>query len=145
MSMLPSPFPVPNLIMASEGGADVPGKPLQPAPHPAHQRDDSIPAVPSPPGRGRFTRDEILAILGEQASGTPIVELCRRYGVSTTTFFRWRKRYEPAAPNATRAEQSHIRQIEEENRQLKKLLAEAMLENAMIRESAGLGSLFGKK
>jgi putative transposase len=82
--------------------------------------------------KGRFTEEQIIGILREQEAGVQTVDVCRRHGISTTAFYRWKAKYGGLeVPEARR-----LRSLEEENRRLKKLLAETMLDNAMLKDIA---------
>lgn len=78
----------------------------------------------------RFSDEQIIAILTEQEAGVPTANVCRRHGVSSATFYKWKAKFGGLeVPEAKR-----LRQLVDENTKLKKLLAEAMLDNAMIKE-----------
>lgn len=77
----------------------------------------------------RFTTEQIIAILKEAEQGTgTILEVCRRHNISDATFYTWRKRYGGVQVNEAR----RLRDLERENSELKKLLAETMLEKTAI-------------
>ena len=78
----------------------------------------------------RFNEEQIVRILKEAESGVPVVDLCRKHGLSDATFYIWRKKYGGMGVNEAR----RLKSLEEENRQLKKLLAETVLENAAIKD-----------
>ena len=80
--------------------------------------------------RARFKEEQIIAFLKEVEAGAEIRELCRKHGVSEMTFHRWRKKYGGLEVSDARK----LKTIEDENRRLKKLLAETMLENAAIKD-----------
>ncbi len=70
--------------------------------------------------KSRFTTDQIVGILKEQEAGAMISELCRRHGISDNTFHRWKRKYGGMEiPDARR-----LKQLEEENRQLKRIVAD---------------------
>ena len=78
---------------------------------------------------GRFTTEQIIAILKEAELGTcTIAEVCRRHNISDATFYTWRKRYGGMQVN----EAKRLRELEKENTELKKLLAETLLEKTAI-------------
>jgi putative transposase len=91
-------------------------------------------------GKGRFSREQVIEILKEFERGTTVVALSRRYGISTTTFYKWRAKFSNAAHGGSdRAGQSSVEktrlaELEEENRRLKALLGTVVLENAGLRE-----------
>ena len=77
----------------------------------------------------RFTTEQIIAILKEGEQGTSsIAEVCRRHNISDATFYTWRRRYGGVQVNEAR----RLRELERENAELKKLLAETMLEKTAI-------------
>ena len=82
--------------------------------------------------RSRFTEEQIIGILREQEAGAPTADVCRRHGVSSATFYKWKSKFGGLEVSDAR----RLRQLEEENRRLKKLLADSMLDNAMLKEIA---------
>ena len=82
--------------------------------------------------RSRFSEEQIIAILREQEAGGKTVEVCRKHGVSGATFYKWKAKYGGMEVSDAR----RLRRLEEENSKLKKLLAQAMLDNAMLRDIA---------
>jgi putative transposase len=78
----------------------------------------------------RFTEEQIIAILREQEAGAKTAEVCRRHGISSATFYKWKAKYGGLDVSEAR----RMKSLEDENRRLKKLLAEAMLDNAMLKE-----------
>ena len=80
--------------------------------------------------RSRFSEEQIIAILKEQEAGLPTAEVCRRHGVSSATFYKWKAKF----GGLEVSEAKRLKQLEDENAKLKKLLAEAMLDNAMLKE-----------
>jgi len=82
--------------------------------------------------RSRFSEEQIIAILREQEAGAKTVEVCRKHGISDATFYKWKAKYGGMKVSDAR----RLRRLEEENTKLKKLLAEAMLDNAMLRDVA---------
>ena len=83
--------------------------------------------------KSRFSEDQIIGILKEHQAGIPVVDLCRKHGISDATFYTWRRKYGGMEVSDTRK----LKAVEEENRKLKKLLAEAMLDVATLREALG--------
>ena len=80
--------------------------------------------------RSRFTEEQIIGILREQEAGLKTAEVCRKHGVSPPTFYAWKAKYGGmSVPEAKR-----LKQLEDENVRLKKLLAEAMLDNAVLKD-----------
>ena len=79
---------------------------------------------------GRFSEEQIIAVLKEQESGMPTADVCRRHGISSATFYKWKSKYGGLEVSDAR----RLRQLEQENARLKKLLADSMLDNAMLKE-----------
>src|SRR5580704_14066311 len=73
--------------------------------------------------KSRFTEEQIIKVLKEHAAGLSAGELCRKYGISDATFYKWRSRYGGMEISDARK----LKALEDENRKLKKLLAETML------------------
>jgi len=83
--------------------------------------------------RPRFSDEQIIGILKEHQAGLSAVELCRKYGVSDATFYKWRSKYgDMDVPEAKR-----LKALEDENAKLKRLLAEAMLDVSTLKEMFG--------
>lgn len=80
--------------------------------------------------RSRFSEEQIIGILKEQEAGMPTADVCRRHGVSSATFYKWKAKYGGLEVSDAR----RLRQLEDENTKLKRLLADAMLDNAMLKE-----------
>ncbi len=80
--------------------------------------------------KSRFSEDQIIGILKERQAGLPVAELCRKHDVSDATFYTWRAKYGGMDVSDAR----RLKTLEEENRKLKKLLAEQMLDAATLRE-----------
>ncbi len=83
--------------------------------------------------KSRFTEDQIIGILKEHQAGIPTAELCRKHGISDATFYNWRSRYGGMEVSDAR----RLKSVEDENRRLKKLLAESMLDVATLKEALG--------
>lgn len=83
--------------------------------------------------KSRFTEEQIIGILREQEAGQKTADVCRRHGISEATFYAWKSKY----GGLDVSEAKRLKGLEDENSRLKKLLAEAMLDNAMLREVAG--------
>ena len=82
--------------------------------------------------RTRFTEEQIIQILRLHAGGAKPSELCRQHGISEATLYNWKAKYGGmTVPDARR-----LKTLEEENRRLKKLLAEAMLDHAALKDLA---------
>jgi putative transposase len=82
--------------------------------------------------RKRFSEEQIIGILRLHQAGAKLAELCRQHGISEATLYNWRNRYGGMQVSDAR----RLRSLEEENRKLKKLLAEAMLDNAVLKDIA---------
>ena len=80
--------------------------------------------------RSRFTTDQIVAILKEVEVGGQTGEACRRHGISEQTFYRWKSKY----GGMEASDAARLKGLEDENRRLKKLLAEAELDKAMLKD-----------
>jgi putative transposase len=82
--------------------------------------------------RTRFTEEQIIAVLREHESGAKTADVCRKHGVSQATFYKWKAKYGGLEVSDAR----RLKALEDENAKLKKLLAETMLDNAMLRDVA---------
>ncbi len=83
--------------------------------------------------KARFTEQQVIGILKEHEAGRATAELCRRHGIGDQTLYNWKARYGGLKPS----EASRLKGLEEESRHLKKLLAEAVMDNAVLRELLG--------
>ena len=81
----------------------------------------------------RFTEEQIVGVLHEAAGGTTVKELCRRHGITETTFYRWRAKYGGLQVSEAR----RLKTLEDENRRLKRLVADLSLDNAMLKDVVG--------
>lgn len=82
--------------------------------------------------RSRFTEEQIIGILKEQEAGQKTADVCRRHGVNPATFYKWKARY----GGLEVSDAKRLRALEDENARLKKLLADTMLDNAMLKDVA---------
>jgi len=80
--------------------------------------------------RSRFTEEQIIAILREQEAGAKTVEVCRRHGISDATFYNWKAKFGGMEPS----EAKRLKALEDENAKLKRLLADAMLDNSALKD-----------
>ncbi len=83
--------------------------------------------------RSRFSEEQIIGILKEHHAGFSAAELCRKHGISDATFYKWRSKY----GGMEVSDAKKLKSLEDENRRLKKLLAEQMLDNATLKEMLG--------
>ncbi|MBB5374553.1 putative transposase [Acidocella aromatica] len=80
----------------------------------------------------RFSEEQIIGILKEQDAGSKTADICRRHGISDATFYKWKAKY----GGLEVSEAKRLKALEDENAKLKKLLAEAMLDNAVLKDLA---------
>jgi len=83
--------------------------------------------------RSRFTEEQIIAILREQEAGVATADVCRRHGVSSATFYKWKARF----GGLDVSEAKRLKALEDENLRLKRMLADAMLDNAALKDLLG--------
>ena len=83
--------------------------------------------------RSRFSEEQIIGILNEHSVGMSAAELCRKHRISDATFYKWRSKY----GGMEVSDAKRLKSLEEENRRLKKLLAESMLDVATLKEALG--------
>ena len=83
--------------------------------------------------KSRFDEQQIIGVLKEGDAGAKVGELCRRHGISGATYYKWKSKY--GGMDATEAVK--LRSLEDENRRLKKLLAETLLDNAALKDLIG--------
>lgn len=82
--------------------------------------------------KSRFSEEQIVAILKEQEAGVKTTDVCRRHGISSATFFKWKAKY----GGLEVSDAKRLKALEDENAKLKKLLAEAMLDNVVLTRRA---------
>ena len=80
--------------------------------------------------RKRHTEEQIIAILKEHEAGVKTADLCRKHGISEASFYNWKAKYGGLDVSEAR----RLKILTDENAKLKKLLAEAMLDNAMLKD-----------
>jgi len=80
--------------------------------------------------RSRFNEEQIIGILREQEAGAKTADVCRKHGISAATFYQWKAKY----GGLTVSEVRRLKMLTDENAKLKRLLAEAMLDNAMLKD-----------
>lgn len=78
----------------------------------------------------KFTEEQIAFALKQAETGTPVKEVIRKMGITEQTFYRWKKKYGGMMPSDLK----RLRQLEEENRQLKKLVADLSLDKQMLQD-----------
>ena len=83
--------------------------------------------------KSKWTDAQIISLLQEAEAGSPVTEICRRVGVSTETFYRWRKKFGGLQVSDAR----RLRQLEEENRQLKRVVADQALNLQVLKDVVG--------
>jgi putative transposase len=80
----------------------------------------------------RFTEEQIIGMLREQEAGAKTADVCRKYGISGATFYKWKAKY----GGLEVSDAKRLKALEDENAKLKRLLAEAELDKAMLKEIA---------
>ena len=80
--------------------------------------------------RKRHTEEQIIAILKEHEAGVKTADLCRKHGISEATFYNWKSKF----GGLDVSEAKRLKQLQDENGKLKKLLADAMLDNAALKD-----------
>jgi len=80
--------------------------------------------------RSRFKEEQIIAILREQEAGSPTADVCRKHGISSATFYKWKAKF----GGLDVSDAKRLKALEDENAKLKKLLAETMLDNAILKD-----------
>ena len=83
--------------------------------------------------RSRFTEEQIIGILREQEAGVATAEVCRRHGVSSATFYKWKAKFGGMDVSEAR----RLKTLEDENARLKRMLADAMLDNVALKDLLG--------
>jgi len=80
--------------------------------------------------RSRFSEEQIAFALKQQELGTSVEEICRKMGIAEATFYNWKKKYSGLGPSELR----RLKQLEEENAKLKRLVADLSLDKAMMQD-----------
>ena len=84
----------------------------------------------------RFSEEQIIGVLKEAEAGIPLAEVTRKHGIAEGTFYRWKAKYGGMELGDAR----RLRALEEENRRLKHLLADAMLDNVVLKDALSRNS-----
>ncbi len=82
--------------------------------------------------RSRFSEEQIIGMIKEQEAGMPTAEICRKHGISSASFYKYKAKFGGMDVSDARK----LRALEDENAKLKKLLAEQMLDNALLKDVA---------
>jgi putative transposase len=80
--------------------------------------------------RSRFSEEQIIGVLREQEAGMKVAEVCRKHGILEPTFYAWKAKL----GGMSISDAKRLKQLEDENTKLKQLLAEAMLDNAVLKD-----------
>lgn len=83
--------------------------------------------------KNRFTQEQIIGVLKEAEAGMMVAEICRKYGISNATYYNWKTKF----GGLTVSEAQRLKALKAENGKLKRLLAEAMLDNAALKDVVG--------
>lgn len=81
----------------------------------------------------RFSNEQIVQALRQAETGTPVGDICRKMGITETTFYRWKKRFTGLDVSELR----ELKQLREENRKLKNVVADLTLDKQILREALG--------
>jgi len=80
--------------------------------------------------RSKFTEAQIAFVLKQAGDGTPVAEVCRKAGIAEATYYKWRKKYAGLMPS----EMKRLKQLEEQNGKLKRLVADLSLDKVMLQD-----------
>ena len=83
--------------------------------------------------RSKFTEEQIIGILKEHEAGIPVSDLCRKHGVSDASIYKWKARF----GGMEVSEAKRLKALEDENAKLKRMLADAMLDNVALKDLLG--------
>ena len=83
--------------------------------------------------KSRFTEPQIMAVLRQAESGVAVPELCREYGISTASFYKWRSKY----GGMDASMMSQMKALEDENRRLKRMFADLSMQADLLKEALG--------
>jgi putative transposase len=83
--------------------------------------------------KNRFTQEQIIGVLKEAEAGMKVAEVCRKYGISDATYYNWKAKF----GGMTVSDAQRLKALEAENGKRKRLLAEAMLDNAALKDVVG--------
>ncbi len=83
--------------------------------------------------KARFTEEQIIAVLREQEAGMSTAEVCRKHGVSSATFYKWKAKF----GGMDVSDAKRLKALEDENSKLKRMLADAMLDNVALKDLLG--------
>ena len=95
------------------------------------QGDSAYNAVTHSGQKSRFTDSQILSVLKQAENGIPVPELCREHGMSSATFYKWRTKF----GGMDASMMTRLKELEEENRRLKKMYAEERLKAEILKEA----------
>ena len=80
--------------------------------------------------KSKFTESQIIKIVNEADAGVPVPDVCRKHGISTSTFYKWRAKY----GGLDASQQKRLRELEDENRRLKQMYAELSLDHEILKD-----------
>ncbi len=83
--------------------------------------------------KSKFSESQIIKIVNEADAGVPVPDVCRKYGISTSTFYKWRAKY----GGLDASQLKRLRELEEENRRLKQMYADLSLDHEILKDIVG--------